>query len=65
MTIASTMTAYITSNFITGESLEENVRIEATIVGVREHDFEGDVRPTVDSRRRVAASCSTRISSRR
>ena len=48
MTIASTMTAYITSNFITGESLEENVRIEATIVGVREHDFEGDVKPTVD-----------------
>ena len=48
MPIASTMTAYITSNFITGESLEENVRIEATIVGVREHDFEGDVKPTVD-----------------
>jgi hypothetical protein len=42
------MTAYITSNFITGDSLEENVRIEATIVGVREHDFGGEVKPTVD-----------------
>jgi hypothetical protein len=49
MAIASTMTAYITSNFITGDSLEENVRIEATIVGVREHEFKiGDVKPTVD-----------------
>jgi hypothetical protein len=48
MPIASSMTAYITSNFITGDSLEENVRIEATIVGVREHDFDGDVKPTID-----------------
>ncbi len=49
MPIASTMTAYITSNFITGDSLEENIRIEATIVGVREHEFKsGDVKPTVD-----------------
>ena len=48
MPIATSMTAYITSNFITGDSLGENVRIEATIVGVREHDFDGDVRPTVD-----------------
>jgi hypothetical protein len=48
MAIASSMTSYITSNFITGESLEENVRIEATIVGVREHDFDGDLKPTVD-----------------
>jgi hypothetical protein len=49
MAIASSMNAYITSNFITGESLEENVRIEATIVGVREHEFKGgDVKPTVD-----------------
>ena len=48
MAIAPSMTSYITSNFITGEGLEENVRIEATIVGVREHDFEGDVKPTVD-----------------
>ena len=48
MPIATSMTAYITSNFITGDSLGENVRIEATIVGVREHNFDGDVRPTVD-----------------
>jgi hypothetical protein len=48
MPIATSMTAYITSNFITGDSLEEDVRIEATIVGVREHDFGGDVKPTVD-----------------
>ena len=48
MPIASSMTSYITSNFITGEGLEENVRVEATIVGVREHDFGGDVKPTVD-----------------
>ena len=49
MAIASSMTSYITSNFITGDSLEENVRIEATIVGVREHEFKsGDVKPTVD-----------------
>ena len=49
MPIASTMTAYITSNFITGDSLKENIRIEATIVGVREHEFKsGDVKPTVD-----------------
>jgi hypothetical protein len=47
MAIASTMTAYITSNFITGESLEENVRIEATIVDVREHNFGDDVKPDV------------------
>jgi hypothetical protein len=49
MPIATSMTAYITSNFITGDSLEENVRIEATIVGVREHEFKsGDVKPAVD-----------------
>jgi hypothetical protein len=49
MPIASTMTAYITSNFITGESLEEKVLIEATIVGVREHEFKnGEVKPTID-----------------
>jgi hypothetical protein len=49
MPIASSMTSYITSNFITGDSLEENVRIEATIVGVREHEFKsGDLKPTVD-----------------
>jgi hypothetical protein len=48
MAIASSMTSYITSNFITGDSLEENVCVEATIVGVREHDFDGDLKPTVD-----------------
>jgi hypothetical protein len=48
MSLAASMTAYITSNFITGESLEVNVRIEATIAGVREHDFGADVKPVVD-----------------
>ena len=48
MPIASSMTSYITSNFITGDSLEENVRIEATIVGVREHEFKDGLKPTVD-----------------
>jgi hypothetical protein len=43
------MTSYITSNFINGDRLEDNVRVEATIVGVREHEFKGgDVKPTVD-----------------
>jgi hypothetical protein len=65
MPIAPTMTAYITSNFITGDSLEKNVRVEATIVGVREHEFKiDDVKPTVDldDGRRVALN-QTRLKS--
>ena len=52
MAIAPSMTSYITGNFITGDSLEENVRIEASIAGVREHNFgddaKPDVKPTID-----------------
>jgi hypothetical protein len=47
MAIASSMTSYITSNFITGDSLEENVRIEASIASVREHNFGDDAKPDV------------------
>ena len=52
MAIAPSMTSYITANFITADSLEENVRIEASIAGVREHNFgddaKPDVKPTID-----------------
>lgn len=48
MPLAASMTAYVTANFISGDSLEPNVRIEANIAGVREHDFGDEVKPVVD-----------------
>ena len=56
MAVASSMTSYITSNFITGEGLEENVRIEASIAGVREHDFGDDAKSEAHRRSRRRSS---------